>query len=784
MLLDLRGNIRPWVLRVAGFALPLLALFHPQYALPAATLGVFGLLLLSETRDAARSHGHTANGTFAREREWRLIVVTGLAALAALQVLPPPRDSMLRVSLDWIRDLPGAIDTPTGRSVDRRAALGQVAALGALIVLLRIGLQVFAADASRRAWAQAQTSAGALAALLLLIGGPAEAGGTTADWSLGVLANSNALAGGLALAAVLTLGVCADFLHRRRAAGLVFATVGFLLCAGVSLRLSSRGAGAALVVGVIVWGVLERLHGRRPRSRPQRWGLLVMAGAVALLALALSAPGLLAEQLTGDTDYRLLLWHSAWEVGQLAPLAGLGFGGFAARFALHGDLLPPLGATFLHPDSGWVLLVVEAGLLGTGILIAMIAATVRAGMRTKSASPPVEGAALWRHTGIAGLVAWGVAAVGDISFQREWLLAAALPMAAFACGGKADEQGPALAAVGRASQRFSLTLLALLAGIAWSLQTRPAPALGAAYEFTAAGEPRLNDAGARALHEHPLSPYLHQQLGRSALALHRAELAARHWIMVARLWPAMAQVNAANARELGRRDPSLAVPLWSLTLRGAPEIRAGLLREELSTPGAPPLRYWRRVIADLPELLGVLAARPEPAAQRAFAAWLERPDLQHRLPLAIGAAAFAQWGTTGTFDAWLEGLPEAEIRRGRSTVETLAARGRADLAWVLARRLLPPVASPPLAKNDSVESLERRLLLDPDDFVALSQRIDRLPPDSTEYRAALRAASARPAAPQWFAVRLAYVEAQEGDFAAACRLIVPILEEQPPGPQR
>lgn len=191
------------------------------------------------------------------------------------------------------------------------------------------------------------------------------------------------------LVAVLPLAL-SWVLELQRPAARLAALAGWALTALAMVLTLTRAAWVGAAVGGMVWLVLAVAG----LPRPQRGAILrVLAGlglACALLVGAAVArqagrdtPFTIAARLGSFTDFqdlsfrtRLFFWGAALRTVAEHPLAGVGPGGFPRQALLHRELepvetrYPP--RTPENPHNQYLSVAVEAGLPGTGLLLALL----------------------------------------------------------------------------------------------------------------------------------------------------------------------------------------------------------------------------------------------------------------------------------------------------------------------------------------------------------------------------------------------------------------------------
>lgn len=703
-------------------ALVPLAWIRPEALTPAALLLAAAAALLGYAPDGRRLGRAT-------------LAATGLGLLLWLKDATP---SPLATAWAWTGELPGALPPTAARQPDPWRAVGHALQLTALVWLAAMAPALLGRPRVRLVWAHLIAFGGAgLAVWLWWQPHPLATLGN--GFSLGTVGSRNAAGAALALTAITAAALFLAAARRRAGNHAVLLAAAAGVAGAVAVSLGSRGAALALLAGVVV------LAWPAPGTDATARGRGLAALALVAFAVLLVAPPTVARFTGMAGDFRLELWREALRVGWLAPWGGLGLGQFAASFALHGGLTPPLGATFTHPDSSWVLLVVELGGAGLAALgAAAWCAWHGGGTRSRLAA--------------AGLAVWMVAGLGDIALHRPALLAIAWPFLGLALAGAPHPAPTRL-------PRAAASLVALLLAVLGALTFRPpaSPALAAGYRIDGSGLVLTAEA-ARALHRRPLDPALHHALGGSALGHGAPALAARHFEAVAARHPAHERANGLMAHAVHTIDPAAAAALWRHLFDHAAERVYRLLHESRRAfPATPPV-YWRRVIAGRPEAEVVLADTPSPAAQRAFDRWRALPVATRRLvPLDLAAPAFARWGSPADLAAWLDQAPPRPLATDASIARGWREQGRDDLAWLLLARALPPTPPPvgdPTAAPVVDPALARRV--NPRDARAAALLLADPALPAERALGLLRDVAADPAAPVWFEIALAHRLAAAG----------------------
>lgn len=230
----------------------------------------------------------------------------------------------------------------------------------------------------------------------------------TEGMPVGTLGNMNYLAELLVLTIPVLLALAWQGGWLRR--GLTLAVTGVAVV--VLARTSARAASAGLVLALpLVLLLLTTRHPWHPRQWPKR------AQAIALaLSLGVSAFGLhlawpaMTHYIAHEPALvaRFAYWQAVWPVWLAHPVQGIGLGGFqllgvpALQAAFPGGV--PAAAVDqrlmqLHNEPFQILL--ELGLIGLGLAIALAVAWLRAVLRNPTLSPSLRFGLLWGFFAIA-----------------------------------------------------------------------------------------------------------------------------------------------------------------------------------------------------------------------------------------------------------------------------------------------------------------------------------------------------------------------------------------------
>lgn len=638
----------------------------------------------------------------------------------------------------WLRELPGTPDVSLARQPAADLAWWNAASWVGLIAWLAMARQVFAVDRIRGLFQAALAVAGASIGLWLLMQPVGQAEGVR-HFGFGAVQSRNAMGAALAMVALVAAGAAFESAARRELNRCALWMALGAVAALAAVASGSRGGWLALVAGtaVLIWGI-----GRQRRAFFTAVPVALAAAGV-ILWLEPQAAARVGEI---GREYRWEIWRAAARVATDHAWLGAGSGMFEPVFAWSSGLQPPVGATIRHPDSSWVLLGFEHGLVGVGLIAGAVGFVLRG-----RAEREIE-AGRWGAR--AAVMAWLVAACFDISLHRPALLAMAVPLI-----GVAWPVAPRAPAGRWSGLLLSLGVL-LVAG--WTLGREQVLARSAEPVYAPRdGGVRLTAAGAQVLRERPLAVEWQHRFGREAFIAGDFALAARHWRMVLALQPANEEGIRAYARALQQARPAEALPLWEHYFRHAEERAASRLETTLNESGRTDTAFWRQAIRGRPELLVLLADEDRPEARAAFDDWM-RLDLSRRVevPMRYVVVAFARWGEAPEFAEWVRAAPRWPWGEGLQAAQTLLEGGRSDLAWPLLTRMVKrPAPVQAVARSVADELLAR---VQPGDYARLAEALGTEGLRGAARVAALQAAVARPDCPAWFRVELAYSLAAEG----------------------
>jgi hypothetical protein len=225
---------------------------------------------------------------------------------------------------------------------------------------------------------------------------------------VGTLGNVNYLAELLVLTVPVLLALAWRGGWLRRGLTVVVTVVAMVLL----VRASARAALAGLVLALpLVVLLLTSDHRWHPRQWPGRYQAIALALSLAVPSLGLYLAWPAVYQFVSHEPAlmaRVAYWQAVWPVWLAHPVQGIGLGGFqllgvaSLQAAFPGSV--PAAAVEqrlmqLHNEPFQILL--ELGLVGLGLAIALTVAWLRAVLRNETLSPPLRFGLLWGFFAIA-----------------------------------------------------------------------------------------------------------------------------------------------------------------------------------------------------------------------------------------------------------------------------------------------------------------------------------------------------------------------------------------------
>lgn len=632
----------------------------------------------------------------------------------------------------------------TARNPALAFAAAQMAALLAGLALV-VALRRYAAGSAARVVAALTVLAVLLAVLGLAVGVVAS---TTSDYGLtgfvGVIRNKNGAATLVMLGALLH-ALLADAARRDNRPGWLLAH-GLVALALVwpLVLLKSWTALVGLASGVAIYGAhWVRGGGVRWRS----FVLLTGSGVVVAVLVAALSPALANRMAEMSRDYRFELWRDTLPMLRNHPWFGVGLGAFESVYPLSAQMDLPIEVRLVHPDSSWIKLWLEWGLLpALGLVVALVWGLLRllAGVRRHSDHEPLKAAGA---VAVAAACAWLASGLTDVTLHRPESFLVGMVCLGLACA--ALEPRP-LRRARLGDYGALVAVLCVAVGLAfWT-------------ERVAARTGRWNLLSPELLWQNAeVARASGQPVSRQA-ELFRAAVRLQHRSVTYPL---------AAALLLHAQDREAALFFWQEAFRRA----GGMAWDEfggiLKTLPPTPNEYWVRVAAESdPDLLLLLSGPDVGARAQHLVEWvrvragrhvnartarlfLRAVDREKAWPLLVRAVDFVTIEDREFFVAAVDAL-----------------RGTGDLAgaWRMAERLLPRAEDGLSTRPSALGQVVPEALVEVKAYEDLRRWLVRSGEGESERRLKiLRRVCAESSVPAWFRYQLARELAARGDWAAA-----------------
>ncbi len=569
------------------------------------------------------------------------------------------------------------------------------------------------------------------------------------------------LAKGLRIAAAVSVAV-------------LLASLAALLASQSRGGLVSFGAGLAFFIALVLW-----------KQRDRRTLIFALCGLLLVIFVVLTFGGKVLERFSSheggmvSNETRVLIWQETFRVWKDAPLFGHGLESFTQLFPLY-QLADLDGKTVLHPESSWLLWLVELGVLPLILLTVALAMFLAGNMRAVFE----QRRSFFLSAGaLAGVVAILVHAIFDVTAHR-WANA-----------------GFALALLGVAFPlRMPGTLtaprwlawmpLAIGAFWVWPLVAQPppwsplAPTLLLNRETEARGKKPSLAEYELVLRYFPLNPWMHQYAGIHALSEQPKiqDKWQQHFAVTRRLaasgwWMPVMQARAA------RQFSSQAIIFWQDAVARGGRKRTEILRDAVrATNGMRGARVlWGQFIESRPELalayaeIVVEELREPDANMRAyFDLWWEQRATGEVSDdeAAVFYRYAARCASPEQFETWMKHHAPRRNRDYRVWTVLLHQWMHDERAWQIYSGVMPEPAIGPVAKTATREALEGRYRLAPENAahaLAFAQFLDATG-DKAAAQNVITLTARRADAPPWFIRKAAYLLAAGGDFAAAVEM--------------
>lgn len=725
----MRGRSHSWLSRwTNALALSLLVLLWAaavaRSTVPAA-FGLAGALALTLFVPRFQPSLDRAAGTM-------LILLAGLV-IKDLWPIHPPFGAAIR-ALD-----PEGYPSPFAwhpRNPDLPAGALELGAL-ALGVALALGLRHRVLDGQISARRIATTALAATwgFALLLLVAESARR--DWVEWAPAV-SSKNAAATLMAIGLVLQLDSLRHGLREAQGLRIGLGLIGLGLFVHGLATLNSGTGILAAAAGTLFYAVGWLAPDRRARWRVLSWSAIAIGCGATLLVVANA--NLTSRILSGGPSFRWEIWRDCLSLLATVPAFGVGCGAFAAVHPLHSQLNLSTDAYLAHPDSGYVMLLVEWGLVPSLVIAAALGRWLL--RLSRSTLDPID------HALLAALAVLATAAITDPTFFRMPTFYLGCALAGTLAGRHPGHPG---------------------VGPIWLRRTW-LPALG----IVAAGSLVWGTNRWGDLRWRPLAAELQAKVGSEAwnrrpgdsvaLAHLKASVELKRW---------SADFAAFAALHVHAASPIEAAPLWELALaRGQAAGGVSLTRGRAAFPQTP-AAYW----ADL-----ALKANPDIALQLSDAEPIVTRRIAHEWLARRAASAPPQvWQTfirfctrAGQTEALRKAvplLPAGNIALQASAGRALQTLGDLASAWGVLAKVFPLPAPP--AGSEQASGLGSKTLIELGQFDELQRMTTQPGFKGPEAITVLKQVLLRSGASPWFRLRLAHAYADEQNWAEALALLPP-----------
>jgi hypothetical protein len=564
----------------------------------------------------------------------------------------------------------------------------------------------------------------------------------------GLVVSKNGAATVVALGVILIFGPIASAARRRSLVSLCLLFVCGALSFAVLAKLNSLTGVLVAVVGPAGFLFLSDF-GRRQQAQRFLWAI---AAATLSLFLIVLANADIAGRLGGlFTDYRWQIWRDVWPMLKAFPLWGVGQGAFERVYPLFGQLAIATDSRLAHPDSSWVLLVVEWGLLPTVAMVGFFVRLLARAIRALAGQEPGVPRDL-NLAALCALVGWLAAAFTDTALhRRETLLIGAILTGLVA----AVSPPRATSARGRfwwLPTTGAVALALVFAGWAYRVGLT-APRWGLL-------DPERQWLSAVAALQQGAT--VESQLPRFRAAVRLQHRSAIYPLLIARF--------------IHPSRPEAAAEFWQAVFRRSGEMGAAYLSDACSRWPQTSTAYWRAVLNSTdPDLILLLPVVSPSEQLEILQSWLD--GLAHRPPVPPRSWKYFLDATVraGAFSTLVRGLTQVDSAPAafwEQSCRALLAAQNPRAALYAATHLLVGgdetadfPTTPPLLGLNTLLALGRF-----PEVQALVRQTTNLPPD--EQLEMLAKICAKPGAPAWFHLRYSRVAAASGHEALAAEQIL------------
>jgi O-antigen ligase len=185
-----------------------------------------------------------------------------------------------------------------------------------------------------------------------------------------------------------------------------------LVMGGAILIAGSRGGIVGLLGALVCVGVLSRWRRQPDHRAPALMGIGVAVGLTGMWMgseIFLGTIGRFTAEISDpESSLRILRWRDVADLVARAPLVGTGLASFEMAFPVVRTIA--YRTRFTHAESDWVQLLADTGLVGVGLVVAMVGAICVEGFRCIRRAESAERRALC----VGGLAALAASALQSV----------------------------------------------------------------------------------------------------------------------------------------------------------------------------------------------------------------------------------------------------------------------------------------------------------------------------------------------------------------------------------
>jgi O-antigen ligase len=592
----------------------------------------------------------------------------------------------------------------------------------------------------------------------------------TPGWrGYGPFPNRNHTACFLAMGALIGCGCLTNATRHRKQLQAVVSFVCLLLIFVAMVVSQSRGALLSFTVGLAVFCALVLFN---YRNRAALTAVVLGALFFAILILAFGTKVIFRFHASGSgeiaSNLRWDIWKNALIVWKDAPLFGHGLGTFTQIFPIY-QTLKLENQIVLHPESSWLLWLVELGMIP--LLIAVGTALFFL-VRNVAVSFEMKRGFVMRASGFAALSVLAVHSLWDVPAHRWAVAGFALAILAvvspWPTRGEKNEPNNKAALL-----PFGIAAFWLIPFIS----NFPAWSPASLTRLLSRDENLISVSSLdRELRCFPLSPSLHQLLGMRLLADYRdAQSAWLEFRVADRLVPSSWALPAAQAVASQRFSPGMALHFWSLAVERAghrgEEVFLMACKRTAQLPLAP--SFWNNYVVNNPSLLlSYRLAVSDADGRYYFQRWWNSRAFNNDLAdfeISNFYKQVTQFGSIANIYEWMAHHPDWEERDCRNWATLLHHWGDDATAWKILSRWIKEPPYPVLKYSINKEQLEDKWFAEPSNIMVAQALACMYSHEgkADQARQVILAVAAQETAPPWFLQKAAYLQAGEGRFQAA-----------------